>query len=542
MAINVNNLHQGNNYRVARPKVETEYSSLKKAYTIQGTGDMGLLIPICVQELVPSQKINLSQEVAVQFNPFVSNLFHEINGEVMKFVVPMRLLWEEWETFIIGGLDGKDNTVHPTMDLNKLYEKSSTVEAERTLVHTVADYIGMPINSSGVKKAGALQKPSAMPWYAYNKVYNDHIRIIDMEKSEVPKDNNELLRGNWDHDYFTRSRIAQQRGVIPTVPIDMDNIGLEVFKGGVLNKDTGINMYSADWVGDTGMASQVGSDKKAEGRLKFSNNSKELYEIEVGVGLKNQTKGISMNLNDLTVALSVMRYQVNNIKVQPRYIDQLEIRWGVYPEDARMNRSEYLGSEYISVLVDTVTQTSEGVETKQGNITAQGWANGRGIGTDYVAKEHCMLITLLIVKPKTVYEGGLNKSYVRNNRFDYATPEMNNLPDVPILNSELAYTNVDLENKKIFGWQGIYEEYRTETNIVAGKMRPSEKGNLVSFTLARWFETAPLLNKEFVGCNPDQKRILQYSKEPCMNIFIRNNINTAIPLPYQSEPGEIGIL
>ena len=51
-----------------------------------------------------------------------------------------------------------------------------------------------------------------------------------------------------------------------------------------------------------------------------------------------------------------------------------------------------------------------------------------------------------------------------------------------------------------------------------------------------------ILNKEFIGCDPDQDRILQYIDEPCFIYFLRNNISTAIPLPIQSEPGDLSFV
>ena len=86
---------------------------------------------------------------------------------------------------------------------------------------------------------------------------------------------------------------------------------------------------------------------------------------------------------------------------------------------------------------------------------------------------------------------------------------------------------------------------RTLQNLVCGTLRPSKAGNLVSYTLARYWDAtsgAPTLNKEFVQCNPDQDRIMQYVNEPCFIYFSRLDIKTALPLPVQSQPGEISFI
>ena len=146
MAMNVNKINQNNDYSMGKPKIDREYSAIRMAASYQGTGDMGYLIPAHVHEMLPSQKISLNQSIGLQFNPFVSNLFHEINGEMLSYFVSFRLLWDEWETFITGGIDGEDATEHPTMSLKELWEDTNVTVEDRTLIGTLADYFGMPIN------------------------------------------------------------------------------------------------------------------------------------------------------------------------------------------------------------------------------------------------------------------------------------------------------------------------------------------------------------------------------------------------------------
>lgn len=258
-----------------------------------------------------------------------------------------------------------------------------------------------------------------------------------------------------------------------------------------------------------------------------------------------------INMNDFLIALGIMRYQVNNAKIETRYGDHLRIRWGVYPEDARLQMPEYLGSSTFPIIIDTVTQTSEGTTTKQGNITGQAYGTSKGSKTHYSAKEHGIIMSLMIIRPKTVYEQGISKYWTKKSRFDFPTPELANLPDVEIKQKELFLGANISDNERTFGWQGIYEEYRTSINFVTGYLRPSIKGGLGHYTLARFWGSEggvigeanqPRLNKEFIECRPDKKRILQYPEEPTFIYFVRNDLKTAIPLPIQSEPAELGNL
>ena len=236
-----------------------------------------------------------------------------------------------------------------------------------------------------------------------------------------------------------------------------------------------------------------------------------------------------------------MRFQVNNAKIEARYIDHLKVRWGVFPEDARLQRPEYLGSFNFNITTEVVTQTTPGADgqTKQGHMTGQAWAAGRNGGTNYEAKEHGIVISMMIIRPKTVYEGGIERYWSKKTKFDFPTPELMNMPDRPILKKELKFSGDKDEDDAIFGYQGIYEEYRTSVNRVTGLLRPSANAGFASYTLARYFYSAPELNNEFIQCDPDEARILQYPEEPAFLFFTRTDIKEAIQLPIQSEPAEL---
>lgn len=550
MGFNVNKINQGNDYKVKPNKIKKEYSALKMSNTVQGTGDMGYLIPVHIHELIPSQKIQLNQSVGIQFNPFVSNLFHELNGEVMTHFIPMRLIWNEWETYIIGGVDGQDETAHPTMSLKDLWIATDETPENRTLLGTLADYFGMPINWDFTQEESDADKPSAFLWWAYNKVYNDHIRILDFEPDEVDKNNNSVLKGNYDWDYFTRCRYYQQRGVVPSVPISDELQQLEHSTNLEVTRKSNANMMSIHNANANTKPSSIDLWSNASGDLTDTTGNYG-YSINPNGGLlvnqpPHNLSDLGMNLNNFMIAMGIQRCQINNAKVQPRYIDQLNMRFDIYPEDARLQRPEYLGSNYFNIGTDTVTQTAPGTDTStpQGNITGQAWGNGENMVSSYVAKEHGLLMSIMIIRPKRVYEGGLSKRWIKRTRFDYVTPELVNLPDVEVKQGEVIYTGTKEQDNKLFGWTNIYEEYRTLLNSVTGRLRPSIDDNLKSFTLADYWSTSsyPSLNKEFIECDPDKNRILQYQDEPTFIYFIRNVINTALPLPLQSEPGDLSYI
>lgn len=538
--INVNKINQQTGYGAPRPDVKTQYSAIAKPYTKQGTGDMGKLIPISFEELLPSEKMHIDHTIAIQFMPFVTNLFQQLDGEIASYFVPFRLIWDDWEKFITGGIDGQDNTAHPTIDL-----KAMKTANAGSLRGTLCDELGLPINSLDDNMLSEDTLPiSAMYHMAYNRIYNDHIRNLDLEPNEVDPLNNILLKSNNNWDYFTRSRIFQQRGIAPSIPINDDLLQLShsfisrdyIWEGNNDTKNSTIAPISA-W-------GNLYSDDYA---FTITNpiNPNELH-LRPDLINPHNLSALGVNINDFIIGLDIMRYQVNNSRIQPKYIDQLYMRYKILPQDARLQRAEYLGTNYFTVQTDTVTQTSAGGEntTHLGHMQGQAFAGANGLSVNYEAKEHGILMSIMVIKPKRSYEGGLNRKFIKYDKFSYATPELANTPDREVYRGELYFTGIPDNDKVIFGWQGIYEEYRTNLNLVTGRLRPSENTNLVSYTLAEYWNSSnlPVLNEQFIQCSPDTDRIMVFTTEPNFLYFVRNNIKTAIPLPYQSDPGVLPFL
>lgn len=582
MTININKINQSNNFntRLTRPRVKRDYSAIQKKYTVQGTGDMGKFIPIHYEELIPGQKISLRQQAGIQFMPFVSNLLHEIEGEILTYFVPYRILWDKWEDFITGGKDGTNNDQLPYINITTLFTEAGDIypiegrkqpnDEDLFLEGSLWDKFGMPIapHATVAEFGSPSAKALAFPFMAYNMIWNEHIRIPDLEEErsweirngEVHNIRMDLAPCHWSWDYFTRARIYQQRGVIPTVPIAGIDGAQEIEHHLQFGTWTSQGEWQKfNWYPQTKAGTFTGntSNGKDEYLQADANTQSDITTefssavgsttVESGQGVSGMMRvlphelnlaGMGIDLNDFLTALGIMRVQVNNAKIEARYSDHLQVRWGVYPEDARLQMPEYLGIQNFSINVDTVTNTAE----QQGAITGQAWGSHTGgQKIEYEAKEHGIVISIMAIRPKTSYEQGLPRiMFANKTRFDFPTPELANLPDVQIEARELSYYGKSDLDMKSFGWTGIYEEYRTNINIVTGKLRPSIKDGLHSYTLARYWKNAPELNAEFIQCKPDKGRIMMYPEEPTFIYFIRNETKEAIPLPIQSEPAMLG--
>ena len=155
------------------------------SYDKKFTCDMAQLIPVMCDEVVPGDFFKIGNQAVIRFQPLVAPILHEINMYVHYFFVPYRLLWEDWEEFISGGVDGAFADPIPEWD------------PTNTTVGSLWDYLGFP---TGVDPAGAY--PIDFPRRAYNFVYNEYYRDQTLQ-TEVALTNELILNRCWERDYFT---------------------------------------------------------------------------------------------------------------------------------------------------------------------------------------------------------------------------------------------------------------------------------------------------------------------------------------------------
>jgi hypothetical protein len=165
---------------------------------------MGQLIPIMCDEVVPGDMMEIGNEIVVRYQPLVAPILHEVNVYTHYYFVPYRILWDQWEDFITGGIDGQSAAVLPRWS-----PTPTTGNAEGTLW----DYLGLP---TGIVPTDAL--PVDFIRRAYNRIYNEFYRDENLIP-EVLETNESILNRAWEKDYFTSSLPWQQRGIAPALPI-----------------------------------------------------------------------------------------------------------------------------------------------------------------------------------------------------------------------------------------------------------------------------------------------------------------------------------
>lgn len=193
------------------------------------------------------------------------------------------------------------------------------------------------------------------------------------------------------------------------------------------------------------------------------------------------------------------RHQIAGARVLDRYLS----RWGLRLPDAALDRSVFIGESISKIQFGDVTSVSDSYDevTKQGSVLG-GYA-GKGIGDNrsnsivsYSTDEYGMLIIISTIIPKTAYFQGMDRSTFHLSRFDFYTPEFDNLGTqalatrelyVPIdeLNPGDANDSIDYD-RAVFGFTPRYAEYkRGYDNMTGDLVLGSKNVGLEGWTLMR---------------------------------------------------------
>ena len=497
------------------------------------TCDMGQLIPVLCEEVVPGDRWTIGNEMVIRFQPLVAPILHEVNAYIHYFFVPYRLLWDEWEKFITGGEDGEFEVEIPK------FHNSSTVYQKGSLW----DYLGFP---TGVVLPQS-QRPLWFPRGAYNFIWSEYYRDENLQRKlwhkpsgRPTEDYNTATTSiqyrNWEKDYFTSSLPFQQRGQAPALPISG-------FSSAIFDQDIGIKLGTH-------------VNPRFDQRLDILNaNQSNLYALQGLQGVSNARINVdkndlsrnkvdlsdaaTFNIADLRLAFQVQKWLERNARAGVRYTEFLRSHFGVSPTDERLDRPEYIGGSKQSIIVSEVLQTSQSTSTSpQANMAGHGLSANRTLCGKYNVKEFGLIMGLLSVMPRTAYQQGINRQWLRRTKYDFYFPEFAHLSEQAIEKMEIYATNNANTNSKIMGFIPRYDEMRVKQSKITGDLR--EKFDY--WHLGRKFSNEPNLNSSFIQCNgksASMKRIYAVPGEDGLIVNIAHIIKAVRPMPIMANPGYI---
>ena len=481
------------------------------------------LYPIMCQEIVPGDKFRVKSEVLIRLAPMLAPVMHRMNVTTHYFFVPNRLVWNEWEDFITGGEDGNSNPAHPYVTINSFNNTSFQKGS-------LADFMGVP-PVEGVQTV--TPQINVLPFRAYQLIYNEYYRDqnltekIDVSKTSGAETNDEMFNIRtraWEKDYFTSALPWSQRGGEAQIPL------------GSIDENDVTYLPQSEAIDTLDPTGSAGALHGTNGLLATSTGDP--------VQLKN-IQSIDVNattINDLRKANRLQQWLEKSARGGSRYIEQIFSHFGVKSSDARLQRPEFLGGGrqpvVISEVLSTYSATDMGVPSAnpQGDMTGHGISVGQANGFSKSFEEHGFVIGIMSVIPKTAYQQGLDKKFLRTDKFDYFWPEFAHLGEQEVQLQELYCNYNGASNDELtetFGYQQRYAEYKYERSTVHGDFRD----NLKYWHMGRIFDNKPVLNTEFVEADAD-KRIFAVEDETTDELYVQiyNKVDALRPMPYFSIP------
>lgn len=475
---------------------------------------MGRLYPTLCMECVPGDKFNLSCESLLRFAPLVSPVMHRFDVYHHYYFVPNRITWPNWEKFITNTevLGALPAFPHLTM---------TAITAQ---LKTLANYLGIPEHTGGMTTS----QVSALPFAAYQKIYNEYYR----DQNLAPEINAELIDGDnmvnldllelrercWEHDYFTSALPFAQKGNAVQIPSLLGDLPIRMWDAA--NPGPG-------FMGIQGAAGPFPGGPNINIALDASHTStipaNELYaDAATATG----------TINDLRTAFRLQEFLERNARGGTRYVENILAHFGVQSSDKRLQRPEYITGTKSPVMISEVLSTADTAVAPQGNMAGHAVSITNGEYGNYFCEEHGYIIGIMSVMPKTAYQQGIPKHFLKTtDPFQFYWPTFANIGEQEVQNQEIFAGTATATDT--FGYVPRYAEYKYHPSRVAGDFADS----LDFWHMGRIFTAQPSLNQSFVECVPG-KRIFAVSvgNEDSLYAQVLHKIRAIRAMPKYGNP------
>jgi hypothetical protein len=490
---------------------------------------IGDLVPINLIEVIPGDKFSIQTSQMLRFAPLVAPVMHQSSVYTHYFFVPNRILWSGWEDFITGGPDGMNNSVHPYFNL----------QGEAT-IGSLWDYMGIPTGSA--TPATDKTQINALPFAAYNKIYNEYYRdenlvtpLTDVltDGAQIAAPYSSIQKRAWQHDYFTSSLPWTQKGPEATIPLGT----------------TAPILFNPDGVSTNIFTKLDGTISGAGATVTSRTSDGSLYQSVGGTTLDSLidnsdtlladlSQATASTIIDLRRAFKLQEFLEKNARGGSRYIETIMSHFGVRSSDARLQRPEFLGGNSAPMQISEVLQTAPATDaqgaapTPQGNMAGHGISVGGSANINYKVEEHGFIIGIQSFLPKSAYQQGLPKMFSKSDKFDYYWPSFAHIGEQPVYNKELYHQALP-EDDEVFGYTPRYAEYKFINSTVHGEYRST----LDFWHMGRIFASKPSLNQDFIECDHDEvSRIFAVTQSEQLYCHVYNKIKATRKMPFFGSP------
>ena len=456
------------------------------------TMEMGKLYPVQLQEVLPGDSMQLSTSALIRMSPMLAPVMHPVTVRFHHWFVPNRILWDKWEDFITGGQDNQNADTPPQIDITDADWTSGSI----------ADMFGIPKPDDGTTLS-----VNALPFYAYNMIWNEFYRDQDLQDERTPGIWGTPASVSWRKDYFTGARPWAQKGNDIVLPIG-----------------TSAPLRTLEDPDRTPALTRTPASSE-DGYVNINGRP----AGETVVADLSQATGVTAT--EFREFFALQRYAEARARYGSRYTEYLQYL-GIKPSDARLQRPEYLGGGKSTIQFSEIMQTAYDENSPVGTLRGHGIGAVKTKHTRRFFEEHGHVITLMSVVPKSIYQDGVQRLFLKKDKEDFYQKELQSIGQQAIKQGEV-YAKDPTTVNNIFGYTDRYSEYNSTPSTVSGEFRDT----LDFWHMARKFDTPPALNEDFIKCNPTKRIYASQNTNPLWVMI--NNTCVSRRLPRKVSVGRL---
>lgn len=502
------------------------------------TSDFMQLNPVYCKEMVPGEKIIVSQETFTRLQPLTAPTFGRANVHNRAFFVPYRTVWSGWTDFITDAVHVGANsnsqlsssvpTVTSRNLLNLLmYESASAnrpgtgtgsvqglcgtitygapADTEDTETYDIywsgdsglsqryikLNFIGRQIlkvlNSLGYVVAPSFESTtySLLPLLAFVKVYIDwyfpSAYYGDVSRTILEQFMKRDIAGTWS---ATPSDLWQLCALVGFVNYDSDYFVSAFDKPDGPTVDSASTYNIPDLVNNGTTNANMSHVVSSPTATTYQPNSPVIVNGTVtGTAVGNINKLSQYMLNALRSLTDYMkRHQLVGARAMDRYL----ARFGKSLSAEKISRSLYIGAQSFPIQFGDIMSTADTGTASLGDFAGKGVGYG-GAQFEHETDEYGMFFICNSIVPAVGYYQGVDRTVLHKNILDFWTPEFDQLGNQPIYRAELYMNSQnggsDFNTSTagmytgIFGFAPRYAEYKLGRDRLTGDFRvPSLNG------------------------------------------------------------------